>query len=595
PLPGHYLHHTNRDQPAGGDHAHRASGPDGPGRQLHGHPAGGTIDTVGERTADFLNRENAQVAINASFFWPSPLAVGGSANLVGFAASQGNVISPFEPQPVSPTGGYPDQSYAILPYAPALNIDASNHAGIVHRDPAFADNKHIQESATLWNTVSGSAQIVTNGNKTIPTYSGTANGGLNLLNGYSDSNSWYAKAINARTSIGLSADGNTLTLFTVDKAGGSAGMTVSEVADMLINNYGVYNALNLDGGGSTSMALQDPTTHVGSLVNASSDNSLGRIVGSNLAVFAVPEPATLAMLGSAMLTLLALKGRNQKTAAVWLVAVISAAILGFGASGQACAAAITQPYTQDFQSYSDGSSLANENIGGIGTVTTNTWLTAHSGTNEFYQNTLVGSSAKGLDSLQVSNLGPATSANDFEVKVTLLPPGTVTAGTNVTEGVRFLASTSNTVNDAYAVDLNIGTTNPGRLRLVEWTGSTAVVYPDSAQANQPLVPNFSTSKSYLLDVTGTYDSLNRLSITATVTEVGAPANTVSSSFTSGASGALSPDASPRTGTYFGFYASFSGAATEVANFDNFSVVPEPATIGLLACGMTSLLMRRRQK
>jgi exopolysaccharide biosynthesis protein len=38
----------------------------------------------------------------------------------------------------------------------------------------------------------------------------------------------------------------------VDRAGGSLGMQVGEMADVLIRDYDVFNALNLDGGGSTS-------------------------------------------------------------------------------------------------------------------------------------------------------------------------------------------------------------------------------------------------------------------------------------------------------------------------------------------------------
>ena len=50
---------------------------------------------------------------------------------------------------------------------------------------------------------------------------------------------------------------------------------------LLMADYGVWNALNLDGGGSTSMALEDPVTHARSMVNVSSDRdypggSLGR-------------------------------------------------------------------------------------------------------------------------------------------------------------------------------------------------------------------------------------------------------------------------------------------------------------------------------
>jgi exopolysaccharide biosynthesis protein len=66
-------------------------------------------------------------------------------------------------------------------------------------------------------------------------------------------------------------------------------MRVSEVADVLIRDYGVWNAVNLDGGGSTSLAMEDPVTHEAALVNASSDNLRGRSVGSSLAIFARPK------------------------------------------------------------------------------------------------------------------------------------------------------------------------------------------------------------------------------------------------------------------------------------------------------------------
>jgi hypothetical protein len=267
-------------------------------------PTLATRDTTRQTTLNFLNATGAQAAINGNFFVPYPSS-DTTANVVGLAASLGNVYSPFEAQPVPGEAGFPDQSYAIVQYAPALNIDASNHASIVHRDPAFADNKHTLENVTLYNAFSGSAQIITGGTRTIPTYNGAANGGLNTNGTYNDGNSWYNVA-NARTIIGLSADAHTLTLFTVDKMGSSLGLTVGEAADLLINNYGVANALNLDGGGSTSMALRDPVSQVGSLVNTSADSTLGRSVGDSFAIFAapIPEPTTLAVLGlGALLTL----------------------------------------------------------------------------------------------------------------------------------------------------------------------------------------------------------------------------------------------------------------------------------------------------
>ncbi len=255
-----------------------------PGLAFKLTPPGGTRDTVRQTTADFLNQEHAQVAIDVHFFLPFP-SDDTNDNVVGFAASQGTVYSPFEPQPIAPD--YVDQSYAIIPYAAALNIDPYNRARIVHRDPSYPDNKHVLEPVRIWNAVSGSAQIVTDGTKTIPDYSGPPDG-LNPLYGYTNGNSWYFYPA-ARTAIGLTRHNETLVLFTVDESGGSDGMTVGEMADLLVADYNIYNALNLDGGGSTSMAIQDPATHLGQIVNAPGDDPAGRATGSNLAVFAEPN------------------------------------------------------------------------------------------------------------------------------------------------------------------------------------------------------------------------------------------------------------------------------------------------------------------
>lgn len=91
---------------------------------------GGTRDTLRQTMLDVCQQQQAQVAINCHFF--TPVTADPNVQLVGLAASAGNIFSPFEPQPIGepnqPTGGYPDQSYAILTYPPALNIDANNNA-----------------------------------------------------------------------------------------------------------------------------------------------------------------------------------------------------------------------------------------------------------------------------------------------------------------------------------------------------------------------------------------------------------------------------------------------------------------------------------
>jgi exopolysaccharide biosynthesis protein len=238
-----------------------------PGIRFKLTPSGGSRECVRQTTFEFLKQEHAQVAINAHFFVPFPSA-DTDAFLVGLAASEGKVYSGFET---------PEQNYALVKDAPAMNIDRENRVTIVHRDPEFADGLHVREKVALWNVVSGSAQIVTDGVATIPRY------GVELVdsgpNKYSAEKSWYEQ-INARTAIGVTRDGRTLVLFTVDVRGGSAGMKVGEVAEMLIRDYGVYQALNLDGGGSTTMAMGDR------IVNVSSDNPNGRSVATSLAVFA---------------------------------------------------------------------------------------------------------------------------------------------------------------------------------------------------------------------------------------------------------------------------------------------------------------------
>ena len=231
-----------------------------PGLRFKLSPPSGGREVVRQTTLEYARQERAQLAVNAHYFLPYP-STDAEAWLVGVAVSDGRVYSAFET---------PEQDYALVAYAPGVNIDPVNHASIVHRDPGHADGRHVIEPVTLWTTVAGSAQIVTDGIRSVPDLA------------------WY-DAVSARTAIGLSQDGRTLTLFTVDRSGGSDGMKVGEVADLLMRDYGVRNALNLDGGGSTTMVLQDPATHEASIVNASSDNPAGRAVGSSLAVFARPR------------------------------------------------------------------------------------------------------------------------------------------------------------------------------------------------------------------------------------------------------------------------------------------------------------------
>jgi hypothetical protein len=243
----------------------------------------GRRETVRQTTLDYLNERHAQLAVNAHFFVPFPTADPDS-DLVGLAASGGDVYSGFETAA---------QAYAIVADAPALNLDRSNRARIVHRDPGAAGGKAVQEQVSLWTAMAGSAQIVTRGAATIPIYRDGSNPQALLIPGgpgrYDTVRSWYA-APNARTIAGLDKSGETLFLFTVDNAAGSSrGMTVGEAAEMLVRDYGVHEAINLDGGGSTTLAIEDRETGTGRILNSPSGGGKGRAVGSNLAIFAKPS------------------------------------------------------------------------------------------------------------------------------------------------------------------------------------------------------------------------------------------------------------------------------------------------------------------
>jgi hypothetical protein len=163
------------------------------------------MEVIKRPTLGALEDAHAQVAINSHFFAPFPIvntpqgqAQAGFAYLIGLAASRGNVYSAFET---------PIQNYAIMADSPAVNIDRDNHASIVHRDPADPTGLGVIEDVTLWNALSGSGQIITNGAKTIPCYLPLA--GCSLVPpgnaNYSNANSWY-NLVNARTAIGIIED-----------------------------------------------------------------------------------------------------------------------------------------------------------------------------------------------------------------------------------------------------------------------------------------------------------------------------------------------------------------------------------------------------
>lgn len=83
-----------------------------------------------------------------------------------------------------------------------------------------------------------------------------------------------------RTAIGVSEDNKKLYLVTVDgRQAASKGVTLSHLSDIL-KEAGAYHAANLDGGGSTTMAVKSPYTNGYQVANSPSDSYLRPVINA---------------------------------------------------------------------------------------------------------------------------------------------------------------------------------------------------------------------------------------------------------------------------------------------------------------------------
>ena len=91
-------------------------------------------------------------------------------------------------------------------------------------------------------------------------------------------------ALAPRTALGLSADGKTLVVLAVDgrQPGYSEGATCVDLADILLGE-GCTDAVNMDGGGSTSLVIWDRKNSRPKMLN-SQGNGYMRKVGFNLGI-----------------------------------------------------------------------------------------------------------------------------------------------------------------------------------------------------------------------------------------------------------------------------------------------------------------------
>ncbi len=132
----------------------------------------------------------------------------------------------------------------------------------------FVSLPPIQEA--IYSLVGGTPRIVRDGEVSVES----------KREGLSDS---FARSRHPRTAVGFSRDKKTLYLLTVDgrQPQYSVGMSLFELADFMVS-IGAWQALNLDGGGSTTMVIRD------SIVNSPSEATGERPVANTL--FAIETP-----------------------------------------------------------------------------------------------------------------------------------------------------------------------------------------------------------------------------------------------------------------------------------------------------------------
>ncbi|MBQ1158316.1 phosphodiester glycosidase family protein [Streptomyces sp. A73] len=102
----------------------------------------------------------------------------------------------------------------------------------------------------------------------------TAVGGRGVLVEDGKPQNWEGRPNNTaapRTAVGFSKDGGTMHVLTVDgRQAASGGVTLTELA-LMMRKLGAYNALNLDGGGSSTLLAREPGGTALQLENSPSD------------------------------------------------------------------------------------------------------------------------------------------------------------------------------------------------------------------------------------------------------------------------------------------------------------------------------------
>ncbi len=201
-------------------------------------------------TLDFARQRGVQLAINTSAFGPFRGQTGQPMDVVGLAAVRGKTYSP------------PDERFGAM---------------YVARDGRVRLAAPPLDDDGVWHVIPGFRMLLDDRRIAVkPEYAFTSFGG-----------------VNPRTAVGVDQDGDTLWIVVVDgrQKDVSEGITLIELA-ALFESLGAWDALNLDGGGSSTLVIENAVHNydvVNTPVGRGQPNTL-RQVANNLGFYLPGKP-----------------------------------------------------------------------------------------------------------------------------------------------------------------------------------------------------------------------------------------------------------------------------------------------------------------
>jgi len=215
------------------------------------------FEALSATTLEFAEREKTHVAINGGPFEPLRAKSGEPMRINGLHLSRGELISP-----ANDRGDFA-----------ALLVSGSNQP-VIRPYPITAEDQRAARNGM------GGFQIV-------------VAAGVNRLAGTGPPD----PPRHPRTAVGTSDRGRFLWLLVVDgrQPGTSEGLTYAELGDWALS-LGLTELLNLDGGGSTTLVMDDPATRSAQVINTPVGKGVPgtlRQVGNNLGVRIYNRPGDL--------------------------------------------------------------------------------------------------------------------------------------------------------------------------------------------------------------------------------------------------------------------------------------------------------------